>query len=186
MVVAYLAPKNFFSKKNLPLIVRSLGGEDAQEMLSFFKALGEESTHTLQYAGKPLKDEQFFVERFDRAKDDPAALNLGIFDQEKMVGWLNFQGAHILHPWIKHIGHFGMGVRRAYWGQGLGSKLLETMNEFVDNSGFLRVEANVRVENVRGVALYKRFGYEIEGTRRAAAFINGRFVDEYFIARVKI
>lgn len=42
----------------------------------------------------------------------------------------------------------------------------------------------VRVTNDRGIKLYERCGYKIEGTRKKAALINGNFVDEYFIAKI--
>lgn len=45
------------------------------------------------------------------------------------------------------------------------------------------IEAKVRVSNKRGLALYKKNGYAIEGTRQKAAFINGQFEDEFFIAK---
>ena len=49
--------------------------------------------------------------------------------------------------------------------------------------GATRLEALVRVQNERGVAFYKKMGFEIEGTRRNAALINGEYQDEYFIAK---
>jgi putative acetyltransferase len=42
----------------------------------------------------------------------------------------------------------------------------------------------VRTGNERALKLYRGMGYQVEGTRRAAAFIGGEFVDEYFIARL--
>jgi putative acetyltransferase len=35
------------------------------------------------------------------------------------------------------------------------------------------------------VALYKRFGFEIEGTHRRLAFRNGGYVDAYSMARIR-
>ena len=36
-----------------------------------------------------------------------------------------------------------------------------------------------------GIALYKKFGFEMEGTHRRYAFRDGGFVDAYFMARLK-
>ena len=41
-----------------------------------------------------------------------------------------------------------------------------------------------RCENERGVQLYEKMGFKIEGKREMAAFIDGRFQDEYYIAFV--
>lgn len=42
----------------------------------------------------------------------------------------------------------------------------------------------VRVKNDRGINLYEKSGYKIEGTRKQAAKIDGEFHDEYFIAKI--
>ena len=36
-----------------------------------------------------------------------------------------------------------------------------------------------------GIALYKKFGFEMEGTHCRYAFRDGGFVDAYFMARLK-
>ena len=38
----------------------------------------------------------------------------------------------------------------------------------------------------RAIALYKKFGFEIEGTLRRYAMRNGEYVDSYSMARLKI
>jgi putative acetyltransferase len=39
--------------------------------------------------------------------------------------------------------------------------------------------------NAAGIALYKKFGFEVEGTHRRLAFRDGEYVDAYSMARVK-
>ena len=48
-----------------------------------------------------------------------------------------------------------------------------------------RLELTVFVDNEPAIRLYQKFGFEIEGTRRAAAFRDGQFVDMYEMARVR-
>ena len=48
-----------------------------------------------------------------------------------------------------------------------------------------RIELTVFVDNPRGVALYKNFGFEIEGTGKRFALRNGEYVDAYYMARMK-
>lgn len=38
--------------------------------------------------------------------------------------------------------------------------------------------------NKAGVALYKKQGFEIEGTKRHSLLVNGQFVDEYYMAKL--
>jgi len=68
--------------------------------------------------------------------------------------------------------------------QGLGARLLAEMEGHVRRSGFHRVEATVRTANARGLVLYRKAGFRIEGTRRRAVFIDGVFHDEFYFAKL--
>ena len=46
-----------------------------------------------------------------------------------------------------------------------------------------RLELAVYVDNEPGIRLYRKFGFEIEGTRRGDAFRDGKFVDSFAMAR---
>ena len=49
---------------------------------------------------------------------------------------------------------------------------------------FLQLELEVATENMRGVALYKKFGFAVYGTRERGFFLrDGRFLDEYLMHR---
>ena len=77
-----------------------------------------------------------------------------------------------------------MMILKDYWGLGIGKELLKIQEAYAVQIGIKRIEAMVRVQNTRGVNLYKKCGYTIEGTRKKAAFLNNKFVDEYFIAKI--
>jgi RimJ/RimL family protein N-acetyltransferase len=38
--------------------------------------------------------------------------------------------------------------------------------------------------NIAGIALYKKMGFEIEGTKRDSLLINGEYVDEYYMSKL--
>ena len=38
--------------------------------------------------------------------------------------------------------------------------------------------------NEAGIALYRRRGFEIEGTKKHSLLVGGRYVDEYYMARL--
>ena len=86
----------------------------------------------------------------------------------------------------KHAAGLGMMVNPAYWGMGNGSKLMAQLMEIADNwLNLQRVELEVNVDNPPAVALYHKFGFEIEGTHKYHAYGDGRMADSYFMARIK-
>jgi putative acetyltransferase len=85
-----------------------------------------------------------------------------------------------------HAMHLGMAVRDDFQGRGVGSALMKAMVDLAD--GWLnvtRLELTVFADNARAIALYRKFGFEVEGTHQAYALRAGRFVDALFMARVR-
>jgi putative acetyltransferase len=86
---------------------------------------------------------------------------------------------------MRHVGSIGMAVRDDWQGKGIGTALMEAALDLADNwLNLERIELRVYVDNSVAVALYKRFGFEIEGTHRRLAFRNGEYVDAYSMARL--
>jgi len=95
-----------------------------------------------------------------------------------------------LHPAAKsprrrHAGGIGMSVRDDWQGRGVGSALLAAALDLADNwLNYTRLELTVYTDNAAAQALYRKFGFDIEGTLRSYAFRNGRFIDAYTMARL--
>ena len=89
-------------------------------------------------------------------------------------------------PRRRHVGEIGMGVRDDWQGKGVGSALLAAALDLADNwLNLARVELTVYIDNAAALALYRKFGFMIEGTHRDYAFRDGGFVDAYCMARLK-
>jgi L-phenylalanine/L-methionine N-acetyltransferase len=84
-----------------------------------------------------------------------------------------------------HIGQIGMGVHDSWVGQGIGTALMTALIDLADNwLGLRRLELTVNVDNVPALVLYRRFGFELEGTHRAHLLRGGQFVDGHTMARL--
>ena len=87
---------------------------------------------------------------------------------------------------MRHVGSIGMAVRDDWQCKGVGTALMEAALDLADNwLNLTRIELRVYVDNSAAVALYKNFGFEIEGTHRRLAFRNGEYVDAYSMARIR-
>ena len=65
-------------------------------------------------------------------------------------------------------------------------KLMREMIDLCDNwLRVERIELTVFADNAPAIAVYKKYGFEIEGTGRRYALRNGEYVDAYYMARMK-
>jgi putative acetyltransferase len=90
-------------------------------------------------------------------------------------------------PRVRHTAHFHIAVDPEAQGVGVGTKLMQAMIELA--FGYLnihRLEMTVFVDNDAAIALYKKFGFEIEGTVRDMAYRNGKYVDAYSMSRLRV
>jgi putative acetyltransferase len=89
-------------------------------------------------------------------------------------------------PRRSHAMSLGVVVPSAWQGKGVGRALLSALVELADNwLNVTRLELAVYTDNERAISLYRKFGFEIEGTHKAYALRNGRYVDAHFMARLK-
>ena len=86
---------------------------------------------------------------------------------------------------MRHVASIGMAVHDDWQGKGVGTALLEAALDLAENwLNITRVELRVYTDNAPAIALYEKFGFEIEGTHHRMAFRNGEYVDGYSMARI--
>jgi len=103
----------------------------------------------------------------------------------EIVGQL---GLHpISRPRRRHVASLGMAVRDDWHGQGVGSALMQAVVDLADNwLNLTRLELSVFVDNAPALRLYEKFDFTIEGTLVQYAFREGRYVDVYTMARLRV
>lgn len=85
----------------------------------------------------------------------------------------------------RHAVGLGIVVAAAWHGRGVGTALLAALCDYADHwAGVLRIELTVYEDNARAIALYRRFGFLLEGTHRAYALRDGVYVDALAMARL--
>ena len=160
------------------IVIRHAEPEDykaVQKVFSGPKAIAG----TLQL---PFPSAEFWRKRLSEKPDNMHQL-VACVDGE-VVGELSLWTES--NPRVRHIAGFGMAVRDGWQGKGVGSALLEAALDLADNwLGVTRVRLQVYTDNEAGIALYEKFGFEIEGTHRRGAFRNGEYVDTHSMARLR-
>jgi putative acetyltransferase len=84
-----------------------------------------------------------------------------------------------------HVGQPGIMVHDDYTGRGIGAALLGAIIDLAENwLGLWRLELEVYTDNAPALALYRKFGFEIEGTKQRYALRDGAYVDAHVMARL--
>lgn len=85
---------------------------------------------------------------------------------------------------MSHVCAFAMSVRQQWWAQGVGTSLVQCLVDWARaNPQIRKVTMRALVCNARALALYRKFGFIVEG-RFADAIKSGdgTFVDDYEMA----
>lgn len=103
-------------------------------------------------------------------------------DGERVVGWCDVTPK--AHESLRHSGALGMGVAATHRGRGIGARLMTATLDAASANGLSRVELIVRTDNAAAIALYRRFGFETEGTCRRYLRVDGAWFDALLMARL--
>jgi len=101
---------------------------------------------------------------------------------ETVIGWCDI--APNERAGYQHVGHLGMGLLPDWRRRGIGARLLSTALAEADRIGLERVELEVFSGNGPAQRLYRGFGFTVEGVKRKARKIDGRYDDQILMARL--
>lgn len=162
----------------MEITVRHVEPDDFEAMHRIFSG-PKAAAGTMQL---PLPSREAWRKRFENPPDGLFSL-VACADGE-VVGSIALETSPT--RWrMRHVASIGMAVRDDWQGKGVGSKLMEAALDLADNwLNLTRVELRVYVDNAAGISLYKKFGFEVEGTHRRLAFREGEYVDAYSMARI--
>ena len=96
-------------------------------------------------------------------------------------------GLHPAGPQLRrrHVMMLGISVAPSAHRRGVGSALMAAMCDYADHwAGVLRLELTVFTDNAPAIALYRKFGFEVEGMHRAYALRDGVYADVFAMARL--
>ena len=163
----------------MEIIYREACAADGKALLLHQSRVGDE-TDNLSFDGNTFKispeKEAKFIERFSRnerdvmlvALDGDVIVGNGIIETERAKRY-------------SHRATLSITVLRDYWGLGIGSRLMKMMIDFSKAQGIAVVSLEVRADNDRAVALYKKIGFETIGLYKKFFKINGEYHDAYLM-----
>ena len=103
-------------------------------------------------------------------------------DAENLIGYLNIY--RYLMPKVSHAAFLEVGIRNYYQGLGIGTKLIHESELWAKSVGIKRIWFYVVADNLGAINLYLKLGYRFEGLRRDSYLIDGKYTDEYIMAKI--
>jgi RimJ/RimL family protein N-acetyltransferase len=100
----------------------------------------------------------------------------------EIVGFLGaFAGGYARTRGVVYIGH--VGARAAWRGRGVGSALFAAIEDWARGQGAWRLDLRVDTQNARGLALYEKRGFVVEGRIVDGACTDGVWRDHFLMAK---
>ena len=164
------------------MIIRQAGERDAED----FAKLIQEVENTTEYMLFGPGERKFNPEAQGKMiKTLAAEQNSNIFLAEAesgLTGYLIAKGGSAARN--KHTAYLVIGIKEGHRGAGIGTRLFEELFSWGKEIRLHRLELTVMSENKAGIALYKKMGFEIEGTKRDSLLVNGQYKDEFYMVKI--
>ncbi|MFO1444061.1 GNAT family N-acetyltransferase [Bacillus sp. Bva_UNVM-123] len=164
------------------MLIREIQLEDAEKFVNLVKQVEEEAQFMMMEPGERMLSADVQRKRIEQMKNEPNSTVLLAEQDGNLVGYLIVVGGSGKR--ILHRGYLVIGILKEYRGQGIGSKLFQRLDEWAKTHHISRLELTVVTKNEIAVALYKKSGFEIEGTKRNSLSIDNEYYDEYYMAKL--
>jgi RimJ/RimL family protein N-acetyltransferase len=166
------------------ITIREIQKGDAERFLDLCKRIDEETQLMLR---EPWERDITLEEQRKQIKSILSRDNQAIFVAEidgRLVGYLTARGG--VYSRDRHRVYIVIGILQAFTSQGIGTKLFSTLERWARECKLHRLELTVMVHNDKALGLYKKMGFKIEGRKMHSFFVNGAYVDEYYMAKLSL
>ena len=164
------------------MLIREIKIDDAENFIKLIKNVESQSDFMLM---EPGERKTTFLQQRKHLKEIDQQNNSTIFVAEvegELVGYLIAIGGSVKRT--EHSAYIVIGILQSYRGKGIGTELFHNVNKWASKHNISRLELTAVTENKAGLALYKKSGFEIEGTKRNSLIIDGKFFDEYYMSKL--
>jgi RimJ/RimL family protein N-acetyltransferase len=162
--------------------VRHATVDDAEELAHLIVQVEKEAEFMLFEAGERALTPEQQRNQIEAMMNEENSTILVAEADEKLVGYLVARGGRARRN--KHTVYIVIGVLASYRGKGIGTMLFAELESWARAKGVHRLELTVVVDNQRAVSLYRKMGFEQEGIKQHSLLINGKYVDEYYMAKL--
>ena len=161
---------------------RKVSVNEAEAFWNLMNQLDHETKYMLYEPGERTKD----LPRVESLIRDSVAgedFLLAAETDHQLVGYISAQRGRLNR--IAHSAYIVVGILRDYRGKGIGTEFFKRLNAWAEEKKVTRLELTVICENEAAKRLYLKSGFEIEGVKRKSVCVDGAYLDEYYMARIR-
>ena len=103
-------------------------------------------------------------------------------DSGKIIGYIHAERGK--YNRIHHIAYIVTGVLKSHRARGIGTVLFKYIDQWARENSIIRLELTVECHNEAAKHLYEKTGFTVEGIRKNSMCVNGRYIDEYYMAKL--
>ena len=163
------------------MLIREITVDDAQRFLILSKKLYEETKFMLYEPGERhigVEEQRRYIEAVREAKNQTI---LVAEESDELIGFITALGRPYKRK--RHAAHVVVGILQKYAHQGIGTKLFIAMEKWALKHKIHRLDLSVMVHNKAAIGLYRKMGFQTEGRMKDSLVVDGRYVDEYLMAK---
>lgn len=160
----------------MTITIKPIAMKHAKAFHQALDQVARERRYLLLLEAPPLEQ----IEQLVRYNIEREVVHFVALEGRTMVGWCDIRPYTL--PGLTHAGEMGMAVVAGYRRRGLGYRLLETTVTKALANGLTRIELEVFASNQPAKALYEKLGFEQEGIKRKARYLDGVWDDLIMMA----
>lgn len=150
--------KRILAKDGREIELRSAAAADGDAVLDCFQQTHGETDFLLTYPEENRFDPEQEGRFLARKEESANEIELIALADGRVVGTAGVDAVGTRYK-VAHRAEFGISVRKAYWGLGIGRSLMEACIQCARDAGYVQLELSVIAENTRAIAMYQKAGF---------------------------
>ncbi len=162
-------------------MIRKIKLKDAKSFLYMLKQLDNETTYMMYEPDERSTSVEEMKSTIQNVYSS-GSLMLVAEENGSLVGFLSAERGFANK--VKHSAYVVIGLLKSYREKKIGTKLFEELIKWALENSLTRLELTVMTNNEAAICLYKKMGFKIEGLKEKSLFVDGKYIDEYYMSKL--
>ncbi|AQU80976.1 hypothetical protein AJGP001_03030 [Planococcus faecalis] len=161
--------------------IRSAQPEDGTKIIEFYNRVGGETDYLSFGHDEYSLSAESLTQVIVQMKKFKGTCMFLVIEGEEILGIGTIDSSS--KPRYRHVGTLGIVISQSHTGNGLGRVLMNTLIDWAKTNGQTeKISLVTRADNERAIALYKKVGFEQEGTFYRDVYDGERYYDNLSMA----